>query len=234
LLDELDKAMTTLSPSPTQQSLTLLNLGAELKELQDCQHWTNILIPWVCGSSFLHLSALCGLHKYLKVKLEEDRIHLRHPFTPLLDTVIAEYTSFEDYREKPHCSSTLLPFETIQLLLDKGSDPNHVSRGRKSGECGRTPWQILLSEPQPEVRGSLSDWLKILQSFILNGASSCTYLDTPVWIALTKRFPEDMQRLEAMMGKPTLSLPKPAMEHSIASWTRRYRPFSPKAKRQDA
>lgn len=152
LLDELDLAMTIVSSS-TRQDLTLLKVMTKRLGLQDCQHWTDIRLPWVCGSSFSPLAALCGLHKYLSVELKEGGGDFRHPVTPLLDNVLllAEYTTFQNYKEKPHCSSPLLPFETIQLLLDKGDDPNYISRSRKPEECGRTPWQLLLSEPQPEM-----------------------------------------------------------------------------------
>ncbi|PMD15068.1 hypothetical protein NA56DRAFT_754305 [Hyaloscypha hepaticicola] len=200
MLDELDLAMTTLFSSPTYQDLTLLELEARRIGLQDCQHWTNILLPWVCGNSFLHLATVCGLHKYLSVKLEKGSGDFRHPITPLLDIVLAEYTTLENHTEKPHCSSPLLSFDTIQLLLDKGDDPHHISRSRDSEECGRTPWQILLSERRPGMRGSLSDWLKITDSFTQNGASGCSHVNKPVWIALRKPFLEDMQRLEAMIG----------------------------------
>jgi NACHT domain len=215
LLDELERVAAELTSCPGPEDWTFLDLHTFNKRLHNNSHWTNTRLPWILGSSFLHLAALCNLDKYVSIKLGPGCFYLPDPnSTPLLDSAIADFNTFIDYKDKPYCSTLQVPFRTIQILLEKGADPNHVFRNR-------TPWQILLS--QREVRGQPSDWFKIIETFIECGADPKIIDNSPVWCALRKKDPAETMRLEAIMATMAKMRNLPVVEKRFFLFNRRYR-----------
>jgi len=124
LLDELDSVNSTMTKGGRDHwsSLHPGNLGASYKEQQDC--------------TFLALAVQAGLRLYVNEKLEANNAPvIQKRGRPLLDYACLPKRSWVSKILSQLEQDDILDPPMIRILLDHGSDPNQLVRGRTVWTC---------------------------------------------------------------------------------------------------
>jgi NACHT domain len=166
ILDELDRSGTILTAQPNLNGNTYLE--AVGGSVGPDWHWTETMLTWTSGSSFLYLAAMCNLQSYLRAKLRPSFFDLQDDnSTPILLAALEDYVFLDRYTDKPFCSNSEPRTEVVRILLRMGADPNQRYRGR-------TPWEIALR--RVPRHSSSKQWDEIISLLREHGADNSPLL----------------------------------------------------------
>ncbi len=206
LLDEIDRASSKLAAAPSSVNGTFLEHyanynGRFVRDGLLNPHWTQTRFYWIRESSFLHLAAMCNLHTYLDIKLSRGSSDVRISNMPsLLDSAVSLFDDFAGHVEKPLCSQSHLPVQTIKLLLNKGANPNEASNSL----------QNIIYEAKIDRRNSGKQaWVKVIELFIQHGADPEIDVGFQDLLSCGEVNEEDVKRLEAMLEDKRAKGPRP-------------------------
>lgn len=166
LLDELDQAASQISAVPgTNVSISFQRYKSG-KLISD-PHWTHTRFSWTTPTPFLHLAAVCGLSRYVDIKLSKDYSQLNSRdtnTTPLLYSATC-CGSFICSEGRTFCSRDIPQVEMIRTLLENGANRNQLYRGV-------TPWENLLQAARRAGgnRALSQTWVEIIDLFMKYGA----------------------------------------------------------------
>jgi len=154
LLDKLDQTATLITSQPYQGSLTFAEVHGN-SDQNSSPHWTSTLINWMSGTTFNYLATMCGMYRYLGVKVCIDDFQNKEEEArpPLLFAAVEDYVALETYAHKFGLVTYRPCLQTIRVLLDKGADPHEMF-------FGRSPYSIAESMVRRQA-----DFMPIIEIF---------------------------------------------------------------------